>query len=93
MLSTFPIAASTEKIATIVSCISDIISGSTGIYDTINSSVTLDDYEISICLHRKGSGGLAKQSHGIFVVSSEGAVKWHQYVEYGNQRKENVLEK
>lgn len=74
-----------------MSCFAEVTSGITVINDTINSEVSLDDYEISICLHRYGSGGLARQSHGTFVTSSEGLVKWHQYIEYGNQNKEDVL--
>ena len=91
VFSTFGYINSTKEIKLAMSCFAEVTSGITVINDTINSEVSLDDYEISICLHRYGSGGLARQSHGTFVTSPEGLVKWHQYIEYGNQNKEDVL--
>ena len=91
VFSTFVYINSTKEIKFAMSCFAEVTSGITVINDTINSEVSLDDYEISICLHRYGSGGLARQSHGTFVTSPEGLVKWHQYIEYGNQNKEDVL--
>lgn len=62
------------------------------INDSINNkNITMDDYQITIYLHRGGTGRSVKQSHGLFVVSGEGVVKWHQYAEYGYEQWEDRL--
>lgn len=51
------------------------------------------DYEVTIYLHRGRTGRSVKQSRGLFVVSGEGIVKWHQYAEYGYETWEERLGK
>lgn len=84
---------SEEKICEIISNVGTGMTLGAIIDSVANPEITMDDYELTIYLHRGGTGRSVKQSHGMFVVSGEGNVKWHQYTEYGFETWEERLRK